>query len=57
MWVPKTWNFTEDSSKGFGKSKVSGLGNVQGLPRVSSMLQEVVILPTLFYFPFKGLFG
>ena len=28
MWVPKTLNFTEDSSEEFGKSKVSGLGSV-----------------------------
>ena len=28
-----------------------------GLLRVSSMLQEVMILPTSVYFPFKGLFG
>ena len=30
MWVPKTGDFTKDSSKEFGKSKVSGLGNVHG---------------------------
>ena len=29
-WVPKTRDFTEDSSKEFGESKVSGLGSVQG---------------------------
>ena len=27
-WVPKTRDFTEDSSKEFGKSKVFGLGSV-----------------------------
>ena len=27
-WVPKTWDFTEDPNKEFGKSKVSGLGSV-----------------------------
>ena len=27
-WVPKTRDFVEDSSKEFGKSKVSGLGCV-----------------------------
>ena len=26
--IPKTWDFAEDSSKEFGKSKVSGLGSV-----------------------------
>ena len=30
VWVPKTWDFTEDSSEEFGKSKVSGLGSVHG---------------------------
>ena len=29
-WVPKTRDFIKDSSKEFGKSKVSGLGNVHG---------------------------
>ena len=29
-WVPKTRDFAEDSSKEFGKSKVSGLGGVHG---------------------------
>ena len=29
-WVPKTRDFAEDSNKGFGKSKVSGLGSVHG---------------------------
>ena len=29
-WVPKTRDFTGDSSKEFGKSKVSGLGSVHG---------------------------
>ena len=28
--VPKTRDFTEDSSKEFGKSKVSGLGSIHG---------------------------
>ena len=28
-----------------------------GLPKVSSSLQDVGILPTLVYFPLKGLFG
>ena len=27
-WVPKIWDFAKDSRKDFGKSKVSGLGNV-----------------------------
>ena len=27
-WVPKTWDFTEDSSEDFGKSRVSGLESV-----------------------------
>ena len=27
-WVPKTWDFAEDSSKEFRKSKVLGLGSV-----------------------------
>ena len=30
MWVPKTLDFAEDSSKEFEKSKVSGLGSVNG---------------------------
>ena len=30
MWVPKTRDFTEDSSGEFGKSKVSGLKSVNG---------------------------
>ena len=30
VWVPKTWDFAEDSSEEFGKSKVSGLGSVHG---------------------------
>ena len=46
MWVQKTRDFAKE----FGKSKVSGLGSVTGLPRVSSTLQEVEILPTLVYF-------
>ena len=29
-WVSKTRDFIEDSSKEFGKSKVSGLGSVHG---------------------------
>ena len=29
-WLPKTLDFVEDSSKEFGKSKVSGLGSVHG---------------------------
>ena len=29
-WVPKTWDFTEDSSKEFGKSKVLSLRSVHG---------------------------
>ena len=29
-WVPKTWDFAEDSSEELGKSKVSGLGSVHG---------------------------
>ena len=28
--VPKTWDFVEDSSEEFGKSKVLGLGSVHG---------------------------
>ena len=32
MWVPKTWDFVEDSSEEFGKSKVSGLGSVYKTP-------------------------
>ena len=27
-WVPKTWDFVEDTNEGLGKSKVSGLGSV-----------------------------
>ena len=30
VWVPKTRDFVEDSSKEFGKSKVSVLGSVHG---------------------------
>ena len=30
VWVSKTWDFAEDSSEKFGKSKVSGLGSVHG---------------------------
>ena len=30
MWVLKTWDFVEDSSEEFGKSKVSGLESVHG---------------------------
>ena len=30
MWIPKKWDFAEDSSEEFGKSKVSGLGSVHG---------------------------
>ena len=30
MRVPKTWDFAEVSSEEFGKSKVSGLGSVNG---------------------------
>ena len=30
MWVPKARNFVKDSSKEFGKSKVSCLGSVHG---------------------------
>ena len=30
MWVPKTQDFVDDSSKEFGKSNISGLGNVHG---------------------------
>ena len=29
-WIPKSWDFAEDSSKEFGKSKVSSLGSVHG---------------------------
>ena len=29
-WVPKTWDYIEDLSEEFGKSKVSGLGSVHG---------------------------
>ena len=29
-WVSKSRDFAEDSSKEFGKSKVSGLGSVHG---------------------------
>ena len=29
-WVLKTWDFIEDSSEEFGKSKVLGLGSVHG---------------------------
>ena len=29
-WVPKTQDFSYDSSEEFGKSKVSGLGSVHG---------------------------
>ena len=29
-WVSKTWDFVGDSSKEFGKSKVSGLESVHG---------------------------
>ena len=29
-WVPKTRDFVEDSSEEFGKSRVSGLGSVNG---------------------------
>ena len=29
-WVPKSWDFAEDSSKELGKSKVSSLGSVHG---------------------------
>ena len=29
-WVPKPWDFAEDSSKELGKSKVSSLGSVHG---------------------------
>ena len=28
VWVSTTWDFTEDSSEEFGKSKVSGLESV-----------------------------
>ena len=28
VWVLKTWDFAEDPSEEFGKSKVSGLGSV-----------------------------
>ena len=30
VWVPETQDFADDSSKEFGKSNVSGLGNVHG---------------------------
>ena len=30
VWVPKTRDFAEDSSKEFEKSKVSGLGSIHG---------------------------
>ena len=30
VWIPKTWDFTKDSSEEFGKSKVSGFGSVNG---------------------------
>ena len=30
VWVPKTRDFAEDSSKELGKSKVSSLGSVHG---------------------------
>ena len=30
MWVPKTRDFTDDSSKNFKKLKVSGLESVHG---------------------------
>ena len=30
VWVPKSRDFAEDSSEGFRKSKVSGLGSVHG---------------------------
>ena len=30
VWVPKTQDFAEDSSKEFGKSKVSSLGSAHG---------------------------
>ena len=30
VWVPKSRDFTEDSSEEFEKSKVSGLGSVHG---------------------------
>ena len=51
VWVPKTQDFAEDSSEEFEKTKVSGLGSVTTLPRVSSILQEVGILHTFVYFP------
>ena len=50
MWVPKTRDFVEDSSKEFRKSKISGQEVSTGLPKVSSTLQEVEILHTLVYF-------
>ena len=43
-WVPKTRDFAEDSSEEFGKSRVSSLGSVHGLPRATSTLQEVGLL-------------
>ena len=30
VWVPKTWDFVEDSSEEFGKSKISGLKSAHG---------------------------
>ena len=30
VWVPKAQDYSEDSSEEFGKSKVSGLGSVNG---------------------------
>ena len=49
-WILKTLDFTNDSSEELGKSKVSVLEVSTRLPRVSSTLQEVRILPTLVYF-------
>ena len=47
-------SFIEDLSKELEKSKVSSLGSVHGTSRVSSMLKEVGIIPTLVIFHYRG---
>ena len=50
-WVPKTRDITGIQERSSGNQRFRVYEVSTGLPRVSSTLQEVGILPTLVYFP------
>ena len=65
-WIPKTWDFTKDSSEKFEKSKVSGFGSVNGTSysffyaprgRDSSYFGLFYTLRAIWWCYPKGLFG